>query len=352
MAAVSFALASFIRVAVACGVSGGVLPADGSRLAQAPLPPRDDGVCWSPCRLTKRNLVDECTWNNMTLSFPPCGDGETLQRGFQAPLCQREVQFGTVYQNGPGPARHLLGMHDAVENDMTWLMQRARHRPEEEGATDVKKRPEGITGRGGCAPAWHRWSAEKHAQWSDSRNVALGLEQHREGRSRGQGDRRSSEVVEVEPANAEADNASARGSRDPPPPIPTLDSLEPGVRWWADLIGMTNPLEEEDGEQRIICADTFRTIVANLQGQEREERSRNIASLLSFFGLFLAEMMRAVREAENGDLQVLLQTTARTQEPRHARPGWHGPQQDDITFLMQRVMDTSDLSFHAAIRQT
>ena len=158
-------------------------------------------------------------------------------------------------------------------------------------------------------------------------------------------------MVEVEVANESALDTSARGSRDPPPPIPTLDTLEPGVRWWSDLIGMTNPLEEEEGEQRIINADTFRTIVANLQGQQREERCRNIGSLLSFFGLFLAEMMRAVWEAENGDVQVLLQISvaARGSAGGHGQGGDGG--HDDVLSLMQRMSGRADQGFHEAIRQ-
>ena len=160
--------------------------------------------------------------------------------------------------------------------------------------------------------------------------------------------------LEAEGAEHEHEGGSgagepARGSRDPPP-LPTLDEVQPAVRWWTDLLGMTDALNETEG-QRVIAEDTFRTIVANLQGQNAAERSRNVAALLQFFGMFLAELMRAVWESEHGDTQILLQISSSVPSAM-ATTQWSEIESEmDTLALMQHFKSTDEGEFRQVLRQ-
>ena len=353
MAVVGTMLALFTLVAWACGVSGGVLPVPVSR-PEGPVtaPLRDDEACLAP--LWHRNAVFlmNHTMNYLTCAPPPDHDMKGNPSQWHVQDGARDVQNDTYAQIEDGRAwqvRYLRG-DETEDSELSWLMQkgkrtrspsprrRRRHRREEEARRNNRQRwmlPS-------SAPASRRDTCSV-VRFPPSRPWARAT-----ARRPGPREAPKSDMVEVETDAVEANSTGARGSRDPPPPIPTLDALEPGVRWWSDLIGLTNPLEEEDGEQRIICADTFRTIVANLQGQGREERARNIASLLSFFGLFLAEMMRAIWEAENGDLQVLLQTSIDRHNRNHLQ--WVDHQQGEEVSLMHRLPSEADKGFYDVVK--
>ena len=93
------------------------------------------------------------------------------------------------------------------------------------------------------------------------------------------------------------------------PRLPNLDELDGRIRWWSDLIGLTDALDDEPGQQ-LLSPNVSQSIVANLQCQSSEERAGNVAALLSFVGLFIGELMRAVYQAEHGEQVSLLQLGA------------------------------------------
>ena len=355
--AAAFDLLAMLVLALARGVSGGVLLAAAREPACALEPHAHDGVvCWGPDWKTRGDLVTgfSCDWLAASVPVPcHCGEGSVSELCVQLRRCDLQRDDAERVRERYESAYFAVHYDKDKDVEATSLMQRGkrprsssprrrrRHRREEETRRQNRQR-------------WLRPSTAPVSRTTTCSVVRFPPRRPWTRRSAGESlarGKNNSEMVDVEVSNDGVEDTRARGSRDPPPPIPTLDSLEPGVSWWADLIGMTNPLEEEDGEQRIINEDTFRTIVANLQGQGREERNRNIGSLLSCFGLFLAEMMRAVWEAENGDLQVLLQVSAswQTSVAMHDEDteSLHG---DDV-FFMQRMLGKPDLDFHAVIRQ-
>ena len=88
--------------------------------------------------------------------------------------------------------------------------------------------------------------------------------------------------------------------------IPGLDDLDPRIRWWTDVVGLTNPMNSTKG-LNVLGPNTTNTIISNLQGQGEVERARTVQSLLSFVGLFIAELLRAVHDAEHGEIVHLMQ---------------------------------------------
>ena len=64
----------------------------------------------------------------------------------------------------------------------------------------------------------------------------------------------------------------------------------------------------DDGDvQSLLSPETSRTLIANLQGLEVEDRARVTTSLLAFVGLFVAELLKVVNDAEHGERVELLQ---------------------------------------------
>ena len=123
------------------------------------------------------------------------------------------------------------------------------------------------------------------------------------------------EVDEEEVCVEETENEVAGSSTDAAGPeevggavIPGLNDLDPRIRWWCDIIGLTNPMNSSE-HLNVLSPDTTNTIINNLQGQSEIERARNVRSVLSFVGLFIAELLRAIHEAEHGDRVVLMQTS-------------------------------------------
>ena len=113
----------------------------------------------------------------------------------------------------------------------------------------------------------------------------------------------------------EPGNDAAGSSRDAAGPstgggatIPGLNDLDPRIRWWSDIIGLTNPMNSIE-HLSVLSPNTTNTIISNLQGQGDIERARNVRSVLSFVGLFIAELLRAIHDAENGDPVVLMQNS-------------------------------------------
>ena len=58
----------------------------------------------------------------------------------------------------------------------------------------------------------------------------------------------------------------------------------------------------------VLTQNTTTMIINNLQGQGPEGRARTVQSLLSFVGLFIAELLRAIHDAEHGEPVHLTQT--------------------------------------------
>ena len=82
-----------------------------------------------------------------------------------------------------------------------------------------------------------------------------------------------------------------------------FDDLDPRIRWWTDIVRLTNPMNATEG-LTVLGESTTNMIISNLQGQGEVE---GVQSLLSFVGLFIAELLRAVHEAEHGDIVHLMQ---------------------------------------------
>ena len=119
------------------------------------------------------------------------------------------------------------------------------------------------------------------------------------------------EAVCVEETDADAAGSSeAPGTRaaGAAAAIPGLDDLDPRIRWWSDVIGLTNPMNSTEG-LTVLDPDTTNTIISSLQDQGEIERARTVRSVLSFLGLFIAELLRAIHDAEHGDRVVLMQHT-------------------------------------------
>ena len=82
--------------------------------------------------------------------------------------------------------------------------------------------------------------------------------------------------------------------------MPGLQEFDPNVRWWSNLTGFTDV-------QSLLSPETSRTLIANLQGLDVTERAKVTTSLLAFVGLFIAELMKVINDAEHGDRVELLQ---------------------------------------------
>ena len=107
----------------------------------------------------------------------------------------------------------------------------------------------------------------------------------------------------------ERENEPASSSRTGPL-VPGLQEFDPNVRWWSNLTGFTDPFDDGD-VQSLLSPETSRTLIANLQGLDAEERARVTTSLLAFVGLFIAELMKVVNDAQYGDKVELLQRWSR-----------------------------------------
>ena len=84
----------------------------------------------------------------------------------------------------------------------------------------------------------------------------------------------------------------------------------------------------------------------NLKSETLEQRARTVASLLSFFGIFIAEVMSAASEAETGEIQALLQTDIKpSQKPAKVCAGQRHP-------LSPGNLDTEDAAFMQSAPQT
>ena len=86
------------------------------------------------------------------------------------------------------------------------------------------------------------------------------------------------ECVEDQDNDRTAASSSAHGGG---ATIPGLDNLDPQIRWWTDVIGLTNPMNNSEG-LNVLTQNTMNVIINNLQGQGVEERARTVRSLLSF----------------------------------------------------------------------
>ena len=114
------------------------------------------------------------------------------------------------------------------------------------------------------------------------------------------------ERAEIIPDEEEAHAGEPASSSNAGPPVPGLQEFDPNVRWWSNLTGFTDPFD--DGEvQSLLSPETSRTLIANLQGLDVGERARVTTSLLAFVGLFIAELMKVVNDAQFGDRVELLQ---------------------------------------------
>ena len=85
----------------------------------------------------------------------------------------------------------------------------------------------------------------------------------------------------VEAAGSAAAGSAAAG----------LDDLDPRIRWWTDIVGLTNPMNNSEGLS-VFAENTTNMIISNLQGQGPVECARPVQSMLSFIGLFIAELLR------------------------------------------------------------
>ena len=129
-----------------------------------------------------------------------------------------------------------------------------------------------------------------------------------------------------EPTRGEPASSSRTG-----PAVPGLSEFDPNVRWWSNLTGFTDPLD--DGEvQSLLSPETSRTLIANLQDLDAEERARVTTSLLAFVGLFIAELMKVVNDAQYGDKVLLLQV-------------WIGQGEEELSSLVQRNVATGPGNF-------
>ena len=110
-------------------------------------------------------------------------------------------------------------------------------------------------------------------------------------------------VVEndAEEGGGEPASSSTAGPR-----VPSLNEFDPNVRWWSNLTGFRDPFDAGD-VQSLLSPETSRTLIANLQGLEVGDRARATTSLLAFVGLFVAELLKVVNDAEHGERVELLQ---------------------------------------------
>ena len=115
------------------------------------------------------------------------------------------------------------------------------------------------------------------------------------------------------------------------PAVPGLEEFDPNVRWWSNLTGLTDSFNDSEG-QSLLGPETTRTLIANLQGLSDDDRSRVTTSLLAFVGLFIAELLKIINDAETGERVVLLQS-------------WLAPPQSDVTQLMQRNLEVGPGNF-------
>ena len=84
--------------------------------------------------------------------------------------------------------------------------------------------------------------------------------------------RRSAPAEEEQAVCVEEPESEAAGSTAPPggrpageaATIPGLDDLDPRIRWWSDIIGLTNPMNSTEG-LTVLAPNTTTTVISNLQ---------------------------------------------------------------------------------------
>ena len=116
----------------------------------------------------------------------------------------------------------------------------------------------------------------------------------------------SSRHAEVIQDDDDGDVGEPASSSRAGPPVPSLNEFDPSVRWWSNLTGFTDPFDHGDVHS-LLSPETSRTLIANLQGLDAEERAKVTTSLLAFVGLFIAELMKVVNDAQFGERVGLLQ---------------------------------------------
>ena len=250
------------------------------------------------------------------------GGGKLKEDTVPANPAEKKKENGTRLQFGPlppnaGPMNEYQAMeargkeeHTGTESEEAVLMQRRkrgrsssprrrrRQRREEEARRAANRARWTIRGTPSRAPpVGTRTSSTRSfppAPWSRRPNPEA-----------------EEEAVCVEEQDEEAAGSTEapgrRGARDAAM-IPGLDDLDPRIRWWSDIIGLTNPMNSTEG-LTVLAPNTTTTIISNLQDQGEVERARTVRSVLSFLGLFIAELLRAIHDAEHGDRVVLMQQT-------------------------------------------
>ena len=94
--------------------------------------------------------------------------------------------------------------------------------------------------------------------------------------------------------------------------IPTLEQCGPTVRFWSDVCGITDHLDNSTNRS-VLAAESIDSIVAALGNMYQMERAGLYVGLIRFMGILWADIMRSITIIENqDDMESLLQTSMRS----------------------------------------
>ena len=107
----------------------------------------------------------------------------------------------------------------------------------------------------------------------------------------------------------------------PVPAIPPLGEGSANIVWWAEMVGLQDPMQDND---RVLDNQTIEAIVDNLRSMAPRRRTEMVARF-PFLGAFLAELLRAINlsqlpqrtelETIEDDDTALMQNTVRVRRP-------------------------------------
>ena len=96
------------------------------------------------------------------------------------------------------------------------------------------------------------------------------------------------------PSAAPTSSTTATGSHSVPD-LPRLGNGSANLVWWSELIGINDPMEEND---RVLNNQTVDAVVDNLRSMSPNRRAAMVAQIVPFLGAFLAELLRAINLAQ------------------------------------------------------
>ena len=126
--------------------------------------------------------------------------------------------------------------------------------------------------------------------------------------------------------------------------IPTLEQCGPTVRFWSDVCGITDSMNDSTNRS-ILAEESINSIVATLGNMNQMERAGLYVGLIQFMGILWADVMRAITIMENqDDAESFVQVQTRIVRRKSQTPVWQG----DLGSLVQTFARTRPVTLFAS----